>query len=412
MLSRRGLLAAAACAVVVAAAACGAQRQASGPVDEPATASDAQEIASVREPTVRGSEPAKEPTRAPGLSPPRSSPVDSESGERGAESQAREEGPREADAQSPSLLRLTEPSCCPLPFWSPDATKVLFWNAPEGGTPGIYGVSAAGGSIQYVSDRPLSVHSRGGFTALAQGDELRLERTADGRVWRFDTGGEGLVISADGKRAAWALEMGRYVPGRQPPPLQHMVADLATGEDRPIEVPDDYALSDWTGDSRWLLYRRNRDSDETALIVFDPDSGATKPLFDGERLRNGRTSPGGRWHVVMRVYEEEPDSNGLYLIATDGSVEPLELQAFGSYQWRDENRLLIVPQEMGEPSMRLLQFDARTGEMAALTDPAKTPFVIAAGEWSVAPDGSKIAFRSAADDAIWVLTLPGVSTEP
>jgi hypothetical protein len=41
-----------------------------------------------------------------------------------------------------------------------------------------------------------------------------------------------------------------------------------------------------------------------------------------------------------------------------------------------------------------------------VTDPAQTPLRIAAGEWSVSPDGARVAFRSAIDDAIWVLALP------
>ncbi len=316
------------------------------------------------------------------------------------------------EAPLPTLTRLTDPPCCPLPFWSPDSSQVLFWDAPPGKTPGIYGVAADGGSAAFVSDRPSSIYSRGEFTAIAEGDELRLERTSDGEVWRFDTGGEGLVISADGGRAAWALEMGRYVPGQEPPSLQHMMADLTSGEVVAVEVPDDYALSDWTENDRWLLYLQSRDSDQTRIITFDPDTGASEPLFEGVRLRNGRTSPGGRWHVVMRVYEDNPSGNGLYLLATDGSPGPRKLQQFGSYKWRDGDRLLIVPQEPGEPSMRLLELDARTGSVTAVTDPAATPFAIAAGEWSVAPNGSKVAFRSSVDDAIWVLALPRSSVAP
>jgi hypothetical protein len=41
-----------------------------------------------------------------------------------------------------------------------------------------------------------------------------------------------------------------------------------------------------------------------------------------------------------------------------------------------------------------------------VTDPAVTPFRISAGDWSVSPDGSKIAFVSAVDRNIWVIQLP------
>jgi hypothetical protein len=173
----------------------------------------------------------------------------------------------------------------------------------------------------------------------------------------------------------------------------------------PIDVPDGYVLADWTADGGWLLSRRDRDRDLPTFVHFDLETGATTPLFDGERLRTGRMSADRRWIAVTRTFEDDPAANGVFLVRTDPSVPPRKLDLVGGYRWRDDGRLLVVPQEPGAPSMVLWQVDAATGEARRLTDPASTPFRIAAGEWSVSPDGAHVAFRSADDDAIWVLSL-------
>jgi Tol biopolymer transport system component len=52
------------------------------------------------------------------------------------------------------------------------------------------------------------------------------------------------------------------------------------------------------------------------------------------------------------------------------------------------------------------QFEAQTGQSRPLTDPAATQLKIANGDWSVSPDGRQIAFVSANDNNIWLLSLP------
>jgi Tol biopolymer transport system component len=55
---------------------------------------------------------------------------------------------------------------------------------------------------------------------------------------------------------------------------------------------------------------------------------------------------------------------------------------------------------------RLWQVDVESGAATPLTDAAITPFKIANGDWSVSPDGRHVAFVSASDNNIWLLTLP------
>ena len=187
----------------------------------------------------------------------------------------------------------------------------------------------------------------------------------------------------------------------------HWLATLDGADAVRVDVPPAYALSDWTADGAWLLVRVDRRRAELpALVRFQPDSGEQQPLLDGRRLRVFRVSPGRSWLALTRTTEDDAADDGLYVVATDGTVPPRRIELVGGYQWRDDGRLLVVPMEPGAPSMAVWQVDAATGQAERLTDPERTPLRIAGGEWSASPGGRHVAFRSADDDAVWVLTLP------
>jgi len=81
------------------------------------------------------------------------------------------------------------------------------------------------------------------------------------------------------------------------------------------------------------------------------------------------------------------------------------LELFGAYQWRDAGNLLVVPMDSSKSSHRLVQVDVENGRMKELTDPETNPFKIAAGNWKVSTDGSKVVYVSATDGNIWLMTL-------
>jgi hypothetical protein len=96
--------------------------------------------------------------------------------------------------------------------------------------------------------------------------------------------------------------------------------------------------------------------------------------------------------------------NNLVVGVSQGYQRKLEL--VGSARWRDANRLVIIPFEMGAASHRLWQYDVQTGASTWLTDPAALPFRVLAGEWSISPTGEHIVFLNAEDQALWLLRLP------
>jgi hypothetical protein len=52
-----------------------------------------------------------------------------------------------------------------------------------------------------------------------------------------------------------------------------------------------------------------------------------------------------------------------------------------------------------------VRYDIVSATASPATSPETTPFRIANGDWTVSPDGRRIAYVSADDYAIWVIEL-------
>jgi hypothetical protein len=142
-----------------------------------------------------------------------------------------------------------------------------------------------------------------------------------------------------------------------------------------------------------------------ALPVEGSPPGPLTELTRGRRIRSTVVSPGGGWMVYLVTTSDDPAQDGLWLANTT-SGERRKLEVFGAYRWRDEGRLLMIPQELGQPAHRVVQVEAASGQITPLTDPAVTPFRIAGGDWSASPDGRYIVWVGAADYNLWLLELP------
>jgi len=94
-------------------------------------------------------------------------------------------------------------------------------------------------------------------------------------------------------------------------------------------------------------------------------------------------------------------------VRADGSRrQKLPSTLFGSYRWRDDHRLLIIPLRPTAAFHELWEFDAQSGTARALTKAETIPIKIANNDWAVAPDGHSIVFVSALDHNLWLLPLP------
>lgn len=317
-----------------------------------------------------------------------------------------------APTQPPTveLRPLTSGGCCVQPFWSPDSQRVLFIDRPAPDAPaGLWSVDLQGGAPQFASDR-LGIYSNDQqLRAFPEAGQTIVERLSDGQRWVIPSGGRAISFSPDGQQVAWTTGQGATGPNSAP--RQIWVSQVDGSQARPVHTALGGSFAGWFPDGRLLISGR-LPAPETGQALWAltlPADAASAPipneLARGERLRGTSISPDGKWMAYLVTLSADAEQNGVWLVNTQ-SGERRRLEFFGAYRWRDGSRLLVVPLELEQTSHRLWQVDLESGEAEPLTDPAITPFKIANGDLVVSPDGRHVAFVSASDNNIWLLTLP------
>lgn len=307
-----------------------------------------------------------------------------------------------------AAVRLTDGGCCVRPLWRADGRALWFIDRPPGGETGIY---------EARLDAPLAPPALLTTTVGSYSPDQRwrielatgrttLHRLADGAAFDVPAGGRSVTFSPDGSRIAWQSTN----PGAS---FERQVARIVvaapdgSGAAEVAQLPRG-SLADWLGPDALLVRgRETADSDVEVLWRQPLDGSARTEILRSERLRNLALSPDKRWLAYTVSGAAAADANGLWLAPVDGAAPPRKLDGlFGAYRWRDGGRLVIVPFDVGAPSMRLVEVDAASATARPLTDPASLPLRIAAGDWSISPDGRHVAYVSAGDRNIWVLALP------
>jgi Tol biopolymer transport system component len=243
-------------------------------------------------------------------------------------------------------------------------------------------------------------------------DTTTIERVADpstgqdGTRWTVPAGGRPISISPGRKRIAWQVSDENLSFDRRT--TQVWVASLDGGDPRGVTTLTRGGLGGWISDDTLLVSGRDSiESQEQVLYALSVAGDRVTELARAERLRSGLLSPDGAWLVYSVTLNQDPTQNGLWLVRTDGTNQRrLDRRLFGSYRWRDSNRLLIVPLQPGAEFHELWELDVETNEARRLTNTEVTPFKIANGDWTVSPDGKHMAFVESRDDNIWLLTLP------
>jgi len=311
---------------------------------------------------------------------------------------------------APALRRLTTGGCCVDPFWSADGQQLLYIDRPSLEAPaGLWGVSAQGSEPQFITER-LGIYSPDILLrAFPKDGATHIEDLSTGEKWIIPNGGRAVSFSPDKAWLAWTA-------GQTGPPFNTARRDIWISrvdgsQDRQVFSGIRAGFEGWFPDGRILVSGLvEGPASEQALWALSPDQTQDgQPILvelgRGARIRQARISPNGEWVAYITTFSADPAQDGLWL-ANSRTGERRRLDAFGGYQWRDDQRLLIVPLDLNQPVHRLLQVEALSGQVQPLSDPSITPFRIANGDWSVSPDGQMIAFVSADDGNIWLLELP------
>jgi dipeptidyl aminopeptidase/acylaminoacyl peptidase len=282
---------------------------------------------------------------------------------------------------------------------------VLFVDRPDPASlAGIWGVDLLGGPPVLVTERLGLYSPDGSVLAYPQNGVTVIERPSDGQSWIVDNGARPVAFSPDSTRLAWT-------GGQNGPPFdtarREIWTSLADGSQaRELLTLFGGGLAGWLSDQSLLVTGRLQPGEEDSVLWILPiDGGEPVELLRGPRLRRLLPSPQGGWLAHQVTFSDDPNGNGLWVADLAGGGR-FRLDLFGAYRWRAEGLLLVIPLDMGAASHQLWELDVARGALRALTDPAVTPFKIANGDWSVSPDGRHIAFVSAEDHNIWLLTLP------
>ena len=316
---------------------------------------------------------------------------------------------------APALRRLTTGGCCTQIFWSADSRQILFIDKPTPGDPvGIWGVDVTKptAEAELVTGRIASYTTDMAYLVDLDADTTTIERVADpstgqdGTRWVVPAGGRPISISPGRKLIAWQVSDENLPFDRRT--TQVWVATLDGGGPRRITTLTRGSLGAWISDDTLLVSERETiESQEQVLYALSVTGDRVTELARAERLRSGLLSPDGSWLVYSVTLNQDPTQNGLWLVRTDGTNHRrLDRRLFGSYRWRDSNRLLIVPLQPEAEFHELWELDVETKEARPLTNAEATPFKIANGDWTVSPDGKHMAFVESRDDNIWLLTLP------
>ncbi|GAB4473800.1 MAG: hypothetical protein Kow00124_13130 [Anaerolineae bacterium] len=308
---------------------------------------------------------------------------------------------------APALRRLTEPGCCLDPFWSPDGAELRFIDRRAAGLPAaIYAVRLADG-VTYRTDLPIGIYSPDGRYAafLSEAGETTVRDALLGREWVIPNGGRRVFFSPDSRQVAWAEEERRSNFSVILSTVY--VSNVDGSSPRPVITVYGGSFSGWLDEDHILLYGRTEEAGEArALFSLSLTDSTRVNLVEGARVYDVSIAPGGGW-VQYTVVRETPDSglNGQWVVRRDGLARH-RLEMAGGVRWRDGSRLLVIPLVLNAPGHELWQFDAEAGQMARLLGPDEVLFRVGAGQWSVAPGGGQVVFRSAADGALWLLDLP------
>jgi Tol biopolymer transport system component len=296
------------------------------------------------------------------------------------------------------------------PFWSPDSQRVLFLDRPSPSEPaGIWSVGLEGGAPVLFTDR-LGLYSGDmQWLAFPQNGETVVERIADGQRWTIPSGGRAVSFSPDNQFVAWTA--GQTGPPFDTAQRQIWVSQVDGSQARAILSIHGGGFSGWLPDGRLLVSGRlDPGEEQQGFWSYSLEDGEMIELARAMRFRGASVSPGGTWLAYQITFGTktnggEQAANGLWLVNT-GTGEKIRLDLFGAYRWQDDRRLLVIPLDITAPNHRIYQVDASTGAALPITDPEITPFKVANGDWTVSPDGRTIAFVSAEDYNIWILSIP------
>jgi hypothetical protein len=299
--------------------------------------------------------------------------------------------------QNSSIRQLTTGGCCVGPVWGPDSQTVLFLDKPNAqSSTAIYGASITqSGSPKAML--PVAYFSPDFSYALLPGSPSLIQHLGDGRQWRVDTRGSNVAWSPNNQQIAWnrTSTEGNF----DQRVTRVFVSSLGT---TPRQVLTLYGggVQTWLDADTLLLSGKNAPREPLRrLETLNLRTGQRTLLAQANGMRGITASPDGRW-IAYYVAFDTPSRNGMFLQSRDGPRRTLGW--FGSYRWRDNNRLIYVALKTGVQRHTLMEYNVSSQTSRTLLELPKISY----DQWQVSPDGSRVVFLNATDRNLYVAELP------
>ncbi len=319
--------------------------------------------------------------------------------------------PRKLGSRIAQPVKITPDGCCAYPAWSADGEWVLFVDRPGEGAPaGLYSVPASGGVVDLVTERLGVFSSDWSLVAYPAGAITYVERWADGQRWSVPSGGREIHFSPDASKIAWRVgTKGIRFPDRRQRAI--WISNLDGSEPRELITVHGGEFLGWLGNEHMLVSGRLAPPDPAAVWRVSVKDGAALRLMEIERPRGVAISPSGSWIALTLAFDPQPGRNGLWVLKSDGTFQE-RFPVYGSYRWRADGQLLLMPMEMSQPNPALWQWNPETGDIWELAGADRVELPIESNDWQVSPGGRRLVFRSSVDGALYLLQIPGTPDAP
>ncbi len=309
----------------------------------------------------------------------------------------------------PKSVRLTTLSDGPLTagwFWSARGGEIWFYDNPPGGPSGTWAVDVVTRRRRHISALwgRYSPSRRYVFTREAGSLGTTVHDRGAASRWYLNDTGDGIVVDPTESAAAFGVRRwGVYdAPWLRPADIYRMGLD---GGDRTAIARIVGRVLGWRSDGGVLVAGRN-DLNEPVVVRAVDESGEVLSRWTlGERARDLRLSPDGRF-LAFAVVHAEPGAGGQFGIDLF-SGRRWRLPGPASVRWMpDGSGLLLIPARRALPrSFKVQQLDfSSRGVARALTDPRRHPVDLESFDWEISPSAAALAFRGARDLRLHLLT--------
>lgn len=297
-------------------------------------------------------------------------------------------------------FRLTSDGCCALPEFTPDSSRVMFMDRPDEKSPaGWYAVQPRGKPQPLLPlgwpspDLQQRVLPGALFTQPAGLEE--------GFVHTVPAGVSEVFWAPDSSSFAWNEIEGKGTSDLWPTTI-HLSGSMPLVS-KPFTQYGGYAggVRGFLDSNTLLLVgRKSLKQKAQEMFSLNLQTRQIRILESAQEIRGVSISPNGKWVAYFLAFNED-HQNGLFVVNREG--KKLQVPGFGSYRWKDEDTLLLVPLKASPYN--------HTVHAWTVGEQKIKPLIALSGkishdQWVVSPDGQHLAYVNSSDHNIYGFKLP------